>query len=282
MEAIMRSGILTVFLAAAVFVIGGCDKKSTNCGDPCILDLPPQVPQGVYSITGDEEVLISWIPIDDIEGDFKTYVVYRSDYDPDTGYYEIGRTTSELFVDQGVVNGYTYYYAVSSLDWGGNLSALSYEYVFDTPRPQGINGILFDYNLFPDDAGWNLAAATVVNYLVSDFYLEYYAPDDVFYLNVGNIDTDIQDMGYTYDFDEIGYSPGPGEGWSQNGWLEVILHHTYIIWTDDNRYAKIRITGTGTNQILFNWAFQEDFGNRELKPRIERAPDYLRNPQVGE
>lgn len=280
----MKAGILTVFLAAAIFVVGGCDRKSTDCGAPCVLDLPPQVPQGVYSITGDEEVLISWIPIDDIEGDFKTYVVYRSDYDPDTGYYEIGRTTSESFLDQGLLNGYTYFYAVSSLDWGGNLSALSYELVFDTPRPEGTNGILFDFNQYPDDAGWSLPAATVVNYAspACDFYLEYYAGDDVFYINVGNIDTDIQDMGYTADFDEIGYSPGPGQGWSENGWLEVILHHTYVIWTADDHYAKIRVTGIGGSQIVFDWAYQEDYRNRELKPTIKRAPDYLRNPQGGE
>jgi hypothetical protein len=275
---------LTLMLAMTILGITGCEREKDYIVVDNIVyvydeDDPPPVPQGVYSITGDREVLLYWLPVDDVNGDFASYVVYRSDHHPDTGYVEIGRTTSEYFVDRTVTNGHTYYYAVSSVDIDGNLSDLSYEYVFDTPRPQGANRTVFDYNRFPDYAGWNLAGAQVVNYqsIYCDFYLEYFAGDDVFYLNVNDTATYLQDMGYTKSLDEIDYSPE--YGWSQNGWCEVILGHTYVFWTGDNHFAKIRVTAVNSNQIYFDWAYQVDPGNPELKPRLANGPEYLRHPQ---
>jgi hypothetical protein len=101
---------------------------------------------------------------------------------------------------------------------------------------------------------------------------------------VANVDTDIQDMGYTADLDEIGYATD--QGYSELGWCEVILHHTYLIWTDDNHFAKVRVTSIAADQIFFDWAYQVDPGNMELKPKpkpkFERDPNYLRHPQGGE
>lgn len=276
----MKTTIMTIILALATLAFIGCDQSD----DVVYIyeeDDPPPVPQGVYSVTGDEEVLIRWLPIDDINRDFATYVIYRSDHDPDTGYWEIGRTTNLYFVDYEVINGHTYYYAVSSLDMDGNLSALSYETVMDTPRPQGSGEVMFDFEYLPNFSGWDFSAATNLHYLHTDcdLFLEYYPGDDVFYLNVGNIYVDIQDMGYTADFDEIGYAPP--DGWSQNGWCEVILFHTYVIWTDDFHYAKIRVTDIGDDQIIFEWAYQVAEDNRELKPKVERDSSYLRHPQDG-
>lgn len=283
----MKTMFLTIILTITALAIVGCDTKTDYVVVEEIVyvydeDNPPPVPQGVYSVTRNEEVLLYWLPIDDVVGDFDTYVVYRSDHHPDTGYWEIGRTTSEYFVDRTVANGYTYYYAISSRDVDGNLSVLSYEYVLDTPRPQGTNRAIFDYYVMPEYAGWDLSEAVVVDYLsgACDFYAEYLDGDDVFYLNVANIDTDIQDMGYTQDLDEIDYAPE--YGWSQNGWSEVILHHTYIIWTDDNHFAKIRVTSIAADQIIFDWAYQVATGNLELKPKVERDPDYMRHPLGGE
>jgi hypothetical protein len=283
MEAVMKTTLLVLILAAAALAFVGCDEKTDYVIVEEIVyvydeDDPPPVPQGVYSITRDEEVLLYWLPIDDVNGDFDTYIVYRSDHHPDTGYWEIGRTTGEYFVNRNLVNGHTYYYAVSSVDLDGNLSDLSYEYVLDTPRPQGSNRTLIDLDVEPDYAGWDLSDSNNVNYLsgACDFYLDY---DGVFYLNVGNIDTDIQDMGYTEDLDEIDYAPE--FGWSQNGWCEVILRHTYIIWTDNNHFAKVRVISIDSDRIIFDWAYQVDPGNLELKPKVERNPDYLRHPRGG-
>jgi len=278
----MKTTILTILTALVILALIGCDQNS----DIVYVyeeDYPPPVPQGVSSTTGDEEVLITWLPIDDVNGDFATYVVYRSDHHPDTGYWEIGQTTHEYFVDDyNITNGHTYYYAVSSMDVDGNLSALSFETVQDTPRPQGSGEVMFDFDYLPNFAGWDFSEAGNINYLNSacDLYLEYHPGDGVYYLNVANIYTDIQDMGYTGDFDEIGYAPA--EGWSQNGWYEVILFHTYVIWTDDYHFAKIRVTEIGEDYIEFEWAYQVAVDNQELKPKVEHDSNYLRHPQDGE
>ncbi len=278
----MKTALTTILMISAALLTLGCDNKTDYVVvEKFVEDFPPPVPQGVYSVTRNEAVLLYWLPIDDVNGDFASYVVYRSDHHPDTGYLEIGRTTSEYFVDYGLTNGHTYYYAVSSVDVDGNLSDLSYEYVLDTPRPQGTNGVLFDFNDLPEFSGWDFSGAAVVDYLAPtcDIFLEYFPGDDVFYLNVATIYTDIQDMGYTEDFDEITYSPE--FGWSQNGWLEVILNHTYVIWTEDDHYAKIRVTGIGADRVLFEWAYQVAPDNLELKPRLnDRVPEeYLRHPR---
>ncbi|MEZ5359081.1 MAG: hypothetical protein R3F48_09660 [Candidatus Zixiibacteriota bacterium] len=273
-----------LILIAAIAALGlvGCDND-----DDCILCSgdagAPPVPQGVYSITGDGAVYIYWNHIDDVEGDFDYYIVYRSNH-PDTGYWSIGETTDNEFVDDNVTNGQTYYYAVSSIDIYGHLSDLSYEYVFDTPRPEAYNQRLYDFNINPDNSGWDFSGRRVVAYnsIDADFYVEYYDANGVFYINVSNIDTDIQDMGYTSNLDEVNYSPT--EGWSQLGWVEVIAGHTYIIWTDDNHFAKVRVTAVDipNNSIVVDWAYQVDTGNPELKPavfpkpKIDRPDNYLR------
>jgi hypothetical protein len=282
MEVEMKTVFVTIVAMIAGLITAGCDNNDcVTCSDRIIYvydeDVPPPVPQGVYSITRDHEVLLYWLPVDDVNGDFDMYVVYRSDF-ADTGYWEIGRTTVESFMDDSVTNGHKYYYAVSSMDVDGNLSDLSYEYVFDTPRPQGTNRALFDYNVLPGYAGYAFANDSIVDYQspFCDIYLEYFSGDDVYYFNVANISTDIQDMGYTADFDEISYAPL--YGWSHNGWCEVILNHTYVIWTADNHFAKVRVTAINSQNVIFDWAYQVAIGNPELKPVAKRSADYLRHP----
>jgi len=75
----------------------------------------------------------------------------------------------------------------------------------------------------------------------------------------------IQDMGYTSEWDNIGY--GPPAGWSEPGVVEVILDHTYTILTDDNHYAKMRVIDIDDDgMVRLQWAYQEDTGNPELAP----------------
>jgi hypothetical protein len=261
--------MVLLFGLATLGFLAGCDDDNDSPLNSHI-STPPQIPQGVYSVTGDGAVYIHWLPIDDINNDFAFYAVYRSDTHPDTGYWEIGTTDDIYFIDDNVINGHTYYYAVSSVDVDGFESALSYEYVPDTPRPEGFGQTIYDYISDPSRAGWDLDNYHLVDWQSPgcDFYLEWLDGDGVFYFNVGNTLTDIQDMGYTGHFDEIDYSPPADSGWSDNGWCEVILHHTYIIWTDNNHFAKIRVTSIGSQSITFDWGYQIDPGNRELKPRV--------------
>ncbi len=81
-------------------------------------------------------------------------------------------------------------------------------------------------------------------------------------------------MGFTDNLDVIDVAPL--YGWSLNGWCEVIAGHTYVFWTDDNRYAKVRVTAINQDNVVFDWAYQTVAGNPELKPKVSRPDGYLR------
>jgi hypothetical protein len=237
----------------------GCEESTTKY---VVVDEEPAAPQGVYSITGDGAVYLYWLELR--ESDLDHYRVYRSLNDDE--YYFLGSCPAgrEEYVDLEVANGITYYYAVTAVDRGGNESELSRETVFDTPRPEGRNLLLADFNRFPLDAGFDFSSRSVVSWssINADIYVE--KVDDVFFINVANDETDIQDMGFTDSFDEIGYAPTDPDGWSKVGWSEAIYGHTYIIWTSDNHYAKIWVTAIGSDYIRADWAYQIDGGNPEL------------------
>lgn len=255
--------ILGIFLGLS-FIILGCDKRIYYYYDDC----PPSTPKGLYSITGDERVYLYWYEND--EENFDEYWVYRK-RDGESHYRRIGRTTIAEYVDKNVVNGRTYWYRVSAVNWYGEESDLS-ESAFDTPRPEGWDEIIQDFNRYPNSSGFDFSREQVVRYddPRCDIYLEYY--DGIFYLCVRDAETDIQDFGYKDDIDSVDYSPEVG--WSALWCVEVIKGHSYIIWTRDDHYAKLRVADfTRSYGILFDWAYQVDPGNQELKPGPPKLTD---------
>ena len=69
----------------------------------------------------------------------------------------------------------------------------------------------------------------------------------------------------------------PYDGWSKVGWVELIAGHSYIIWTRDNHYAKMRVTKfIRSYGVVFDWAYQVKQGEVELAPRPPHAQNYLR------
>nr|MBN2277728.1 fibronectin type III domain-containing protein [candidate division Zixibacteria bacterium] len=264
--------LLTSIIILSAVILTGCDDETVR-----YIDNTPAVPQGVYSITGDNAVYIYWLPVQDDDLDY-----YRVWWSPDDDVYELMATTDdEYYIDTDVENGTTYYYAVSAVDRAGQESALSYETVFDTPRPEGTNLFMADFHQMPEDAGYDFSEETTLDYNDdnADVYLEYDDNLETFFLYVTDVTTDIQDVGYTYDFDEIGYAPDGG--WSAVGWTEVIEGHTYIIWTRDNHFAKLRAYNfVGAAGVQFQWAYQTAEGNPELA-RPQHDDNYLKRTING-
>jgi hypothetical protein len=255
---IMKKLIIVLIALSAVSMIG-CEEETTT--RYIEVDNPPAVPQGVYSVTGDEVVYIHWLPVQD--EDLSHYRVWWSD-EADGLYELMGTSDTELYIDRDVVNGTTYFYAVSAVDKGGKESELSYETVFDTPRPQGEDCYMYDYHIEPAEAGFDFSAESNVQYdsPAADIFVDYDVILETFFINVADTLVDIQDMGYTYHFDEIGYAPDTG--WSVVGWVEAIEGHTYVVWTADNHFAKLRVTHMTASRIYFDWAYQVAAGNLEL------------------
>jgi hypothetical protein len=279
-------------MVGVLVFVAGCteDKVVRVAGDI------PAVPTGVSSTTGDRQVEINW-PGNNDRGVTEGYGVYR--YTHTVGgvdqYELIGTVLASegdlqgdvrwySYVDNNVTNGVTYYYAVNAYNkWGE--SELSKIDALDTPRPEG-SATVRDFHTYPSNAGFDFSRAQskVVRYDSpdADIYFEYDPDLGTFFLFAGSNDVDIQDYGYTSDLTSVGWGdPGAGEGWSAVGWLELIVHHSYIIWTADDHYATIRIEATDSNPELVSidirWAYQTDTNNPELKRGLIIRPQHDAN-----
>ncbi len=267
---------LVMFLPA--LVLQGC---TVDGGDTIILDnMSPAEPRGVYSTTGDEQVLVEWYP--NQETDLEGYIIYSNMEESGT-YTEIARVGRSVtsFVDEDVENGVTYYYAVSAYDQDGNESDVS-PVIEDTPRPAGKNVRLEDYILMPNQSGFDFSrperGAQNLDLRGVDIYFGVEvltgAHDEVRIPYIYTVDDDIavQDLGYTDSMDDIDVSPTKGFTF---GFVEAIIGHTYAFLMPDDHYAKIRITRMEVDWtngdlldawMVFEWAYQLQTNNPELAP----------------
>lgn len=271
--------LLTILIVLGSFALLSCDEDDKIVSE---IDKVPTTPQGVYSVTGNSTVYVYWNGI--YERDVHHYVVYRSPQ-ATTGYTTLASVAADPnpnldlliyeYIDNAAQNGVTYWYAVTAVDNAGQESPLSAEEVFDTPRPEGSETLL-PADLAPGEAGFDFSRNDVVawNSVVADFFVDRYfevvGVDTTWhvYLNAGlntDVQTDIQDFGYTEIFDAIGWAPT--DGWSQLGYAEAIVGHTYIVWTWDFHYAKVRITEISpSGAVSFQWAYQTVQNSLELAP----------------
>lgn len=249
----MKKKILT-FAFITILLTQAC-----GINEPEIDYIPPAIPKDVVVKNGDNRVYISWSR--NRESDLSGYNIYASDsYD---GRYEvIGSSPQNSFIDYDAVNGVLYYYAVTAYDFNGNESELSLEDIYATPRPEGFNQSIFDYREFPNNSGYSFSLYSVVAYdsIDVDFFFENF--QGVFYLDVWD-DTDIQDMGLTNDIYDIEFAPTTG--WSETKDAIAIVGHTYVFWTWDNHFAKIRISSITNERVVFDWAYQLAEGETQLK-----------------
>jgi hypothetical protein len=272
--------IVLSFLIVSLMTIMACDQRSTTYVTTED-NTPPPVPVGVTTITGDGVIWVEWEPIIGVP-DLDGFKIWRSDDN-----YEffliatVGPYTTQ-YSDYDVNNGWTYYYGVSSFDENGNESqeSFDYDFAFDTPRPEGFDEVIFDLHEpgYAHISGFDFSMEDRLYYDSQrcDIFLEFddSLPIPTFFIWLGYNGRYIQDMGYTDSFDDITYAPD--DGWSAYDYVEAIIGHTYVIQTWDGNFAKIRVTdfyGSPGYHMVFDWGYQIDPGNRELKidPRsIER------------
>lgn len=263
-----------IFLLGLSFVLIGCEEKVYVVRPD---HTPPSVPKGFCSITADEAVWLFWDEND--EQDFAEYRVYRAKED-DEYYKKIARTQIAEFHDHSLRNGTTYFYAVSAVDYDGNESGLSE--TFDTPRPEGFDRVIHDFNRYPDVSGFDFSTGLVVGLddPKADIFLEYDGELRTYFLWRADEYIEIQDFGFTENLDDVNVAPDTTIGWSNLRWIEAILGHSYIIWDSyHDNYAKLRITEfVRSYGIVFDWAYQIDEGNPELAPKPLRTEN---NPRVA-
>jgi len=254
--------LILAILAGLILIFISCEKK-VYVVEPD--NTPPSSPKGVYSVTGDQTVYIYWEAND--ERDFDYYRIYRS-LNPSGRFDFLDWTDSTYYFDHNLSNGTTYYYVITAVDFSDNESGNSAK-VQDTPRPEGHNYTIFYMQAYPNVSGFSFDNRTVVRWdnSICDIYLD--KPSTILYINTtkrNGVWNDIQDMGFTKDLNEITFAPDTG--WSELGYVEVIPGHTYVIWTWDYHYAKLRVTYVPDSHdyMQFEWAYQTAPNNQELKP----------------
>jgi hypothetical protein len=234
-----------------------------GCHRSFYIDLtPPSPPQGILATALDNSVEISWLrnPEPDVAG-YKIWVSDRYD----GRYHVLGTVDGTKFVDYGAKNGVRSYYGVTAYDYDDNESDLSTDLVYATPRPEGFGTKLNDFHASPNTSGYDFSTYSVGTY--DDDYTDVFfeSANGRFYLNVWD-DSDIQDMGYTKTLYDIGVAPSAG--WSPSRSVEAIPGHTYVIWTWDDHFAKMRVREVTSSRVTFDWAYQVAKSNPELKRQL--------------
>jgi hypothetical protein len=265
---IWLSGALLVIAALLPFV-AGCDDE-----DPVVVvdDTPPFPPDGVFSVTGDDVVTIYWNA--NWEDDLAGYAVFRNDQ-PDGLYSHVSDVAADQtwYDDFDVINGETWFYAVLAFDEDNNESDLSYELVFDTPRPEGFDLVLNNFMGQSALSGYDFSSLTGTAQ-------PFDSPSTDIYFGVeNNVNTifttsgvDIQDYGW-FELESVDWAPD--DGWAPSGRAEAIIGHSYVVQVavPGNpglyNYAKFEVTAVSPTFVRMDWAYQPsrtEYGNRELAP----------------
>ncbi len=267
--------LLVLTIISLMFLIGcenDCWEDDCDPHGPSPVDHPPAVPTGFYSVTGDGEVRLYWDH--NQESDLDGYNVYWNDQAH--GWFEfMSFTKNTYYIDRAVGNGQTYFYAIAAVDYNGNESELTYEDIFDTPRPEGYNLRLYTFNgdeYDQEHSGWDFDFELKRHWEDprTDMYYEYIWDEDnqrsYHYLNVSGNDVRIQPWGYIDSMDEIDWAPETD--WTDREWVELDEDMAYVLKIrkpeQEIHYAKIHIRDLDSGVIRLDWAYQIDPGNPEL------------------
>lgn len=251
---------------AALILIAGC-----NDDDSVLIPTdgtPPAAPRGLVSTTGQGEVFLNWLQ--NTEPDIVGYRIYKGTCPdgPTCPYDRVGTTTGTSFTVTGLTDGVTRYFAVAAYDRAGNESPLSYEDVFDTPRPEGFGRALNNFEDAPTTAGYDFSAFLVRPFDNTSTDI-YFSSDNGLRMIAPFVDTEIQDAGYATTLDAVDFAPTAG--WSPTGTVELIPGHCYVVRITESasvvHYAKFRVLTVSTGSVVFDWAYQIDPNNRELKQK---------------
>ncbi|MFI5371628.1 MAG: hypothetical protein ACHQ52_08725 [Candidatus Eisenbacteria bacterium] len=262
----MRRLLTLGALGAVLLAASGCVDDTTAPRDVT----PPSPPAGLYSVTGDHQVFLHWLP--NPEPDVARYCVYQASCPAGDGcpYVLVGTTGGVDFTVGRLADGVTQWFAVTAVDAAGNSSEPSPVFLQDTPRPAGRNQWLEDYYLGGSPAsGWDFSTYAIRTYddPSTDMFFGY--DGSRFDMFVPDYETDIQDAGFASTLDAVDLAPDAG--WSPSGSVELIPGHCYVVWTRDDHYAKFRVlelrppANGRAAQVIFDWAYQIDTGNRELR-----------------
>ena len=256
--------VVMAIVLSFLLVVAGCSEDCEECPIRPVDNAPPFPTYGVFSVTGDGLVTIYWNA--NWEADLAGYAIYFND--TEDGLYEWMADVSAdqtYYEDTDVTNGETWYYAVLAFDNHDNESDLSYETVFDTPRPEGFGLVLMDYLGQISQSGYDFDTYTRQRADLSTTDIYFGVVGGVRYL-LTNTGVDIQDYGL---IDLVDVDWAPDTGWADSGTCEAISGHSYIIRINGpsgSNFAKVEVRTVSNESVTLNWAYQEVTDLPELAP----------------
>jgi hypothetical protein len=217
---------------------------------------------------------------------FWQYRVYSTTYSLDTQlcgneWVLEGTTVAPEFISGALANGVSRCFGVSAESIEGWESMWS-PVVWDTPRPDARNVLLYADAVDPTQAGFRFfldsngdgVASPLELGLVStsassavDFYLHRDA-SQILYLVPKRTGTTVVQYGNGPLDDLTSIDIAPLSGYSTAG-IEAVPGYGYVFEMDGGdgyaRYGAVRPTHVGQNFILFDWSYQTDAGNPQLR-----------------
>jgi hypothetical protein len=287
-------------IPVVLLLIAACSSDRTGPGNA------PDVPADLFSTTLNGAVALTW-PDNAFQSDpdnFQSYRIYSASYNIDaaegsdpcgTSWRLEGTTVAPEFLVGAMVNGVSRCFSVSAANRDGAESQRS-RTVFDTPRPDSRNQVIYPIQVrsdssgfrFWDDDGDNVVEAGELGRVRDgssasvDFYVdrdgsgrlfltpsragtgvEFFSQDPVSDL------TSIDDAPCLTTSDPHSctrYSTAPIEAAPGLGYVfEMEAGDQFL------RYGSVRVTHVGPSFLILDWAFQTDPGNPELLVGRSRA-----------
>ena len=265
-------------LPIALLALGACSSDhGTGPGGGGALETP----ESLVSVSLNTAIQLSWSPNARVNAPnrFEHYNIYSTSYDLDrqvcdaNGWGLEGTSVSEDFVVSGLTNGVSLCFAVSSVSTGGAESDVS-AYRYDTPRYDAHNVLVSTYQSDPATSGFRFEfpSSAQLGQVVSgdrtdiDFVVDRHNDGSIW---LSTVRTGTSVVLYSTDpvDDLTSIDVAPLNGYFQ-GSIEAVTGYGYVFettLTDGLHYGAVRVTHTGADYVILDWAYQTDYGNPELR-----------------
>lgn len=276
-----RTSLTNAGMLLLSFTLAACTEKVAGNSNPVIL----QAPDSLISISLDGAVHLGWADnaYTNAPNDFGHYRVYSTSYNLDnntcgTSWVTEGTTVAPTFLVGAMTNGVPRCFGVSAISLEGSESDWS-PLRQDTPRPDGRNVIVFlptanatqsGFRFYKDLNGDGLVSRTELGLVgaSTDTAMDFYLTSDTsgIYLTPKRSATDMMYYGSVplTELTDIDFAPDTGYTHSA---IQAKPLWGYVFRMNEGtfyRYGSLRVSAVGTNYVIFDWAFQTDFGNPEL------------------
>lgn len=239
-------------------------------------------PATVVSVSLDRAVQLSWSP-NARQSDptmFDYYRVYSTVYDLDANECEgdlwvlEGTTVSEDFLATGLTNGSPRCFAASTVSRDGHESLWTTPRA-DTPRYDSRNFLMFaaQHTLASSGFRFHFPSTGALGSILAgdrtdiDFKLERRSDGSVWITPVrSGTRLALYSTSPVEDLTSIDIAPSRDR--FSTGAIEAVPGYAYVVETtlsDGLHYGALRVTHTTANYMIFDWAYQSDPGNPELR-----------------